>query len=86
MWRRLRRAPIWTQSGAETDISFDEASEIASDGHDFLLVSTLSGMLVMQQLDTSCTLSSTDAEYTITVSATGAVMAVNDAVTVGAGA
>ena len=43
-------------------------------------------MLVMQQLDSSCTLSYTGAEFTITVSDTGAVLAVNDGVTVGAGA
>ena len=72
-------------SALETDISFDEASDIASEGT-ISFWFDLNGMLVMQQLDTSCTLSSTDAEYTITVSATGAVMAVNDAVTVGAGA
>ena len=72
-------------SALETDISFDEASDIASEGT-ISFWFDLNGMLVMQQLDTSCTLSSTDAEYTITVSAAGAVMAVNDAVTVGAGA
>ena len=72
-------------SALETEISFDEASDIASEGT-ISFWFDLNGMLVMQQLDTSCTLSSTDAEYTITVSATGAVMAVNDAVTVGAGA
>ena len=69
----------------ETTISFDEASDIASEGT-ISFWFDLNGMLVMQQLDTSCTLSYTGAEYTITVSATGAVMAVNDAVTVGAGA
>lgn len=72
-------------SALETDISFDEASDIASEGT-ISFWFDLNGMLVMQQLDTSCTLSYTGAEFTITVSDTGAVMAVNDAVTVGAGA
>ena len=72
-------------SALEADISVDEASETASEGT-ISFWFDLNGMLVMQQLDTSCTLSYTGAEFTITVSDTGAVMAVNDAVTVGAGA
>ncbi len=72
-------------SALETDIDFDEASEITSEGT-ISFWFDLSGMLVMQQLDSSCTLSYTGAEFTITVSDTGAVLAVNDGVTVGAGA
>lgn len=72
-------------SALETDISFDEASNIASNGT-ISFWFDLNGMLVMQQLDGTCTLSYTGAEFTIAVSDTGAVMAVNDAVAVGAGA
>lgn len=72
-------------STLETDISFDEASDIASEGT-ISFWFDVNGMLVMQQFDGSCTLSYTGAEFTITVSDIGAVMAVNDAVTVGAGA
>ena len=72
-------------SALETDIDFDEASEIASEGTVSFWFD-LNGMLVMQQFDGSCTLSYTGAEFTITVSDTGAVLAVNDGVTVNAGA
>ncbi len=69
--------------GAEIDL--DEASEIASDGT-ISFWFDLSGMLVMQQYQGTCKMTYTGAELTVTVADNGAVMAVNDGVTVNAGA
>ena len=69
--------------GAELDM--DEASEIASDGT-ISFWYDLSGMLVMQLYQGTSTMTYTGAELTISVTDNGAVLAVNDGVTVNAGA
>ena len=69
--------------GAEIDM--DEASEIASDGT-ISFWYDLSGMLVMQLYQGTCKMTYTGAELTVSVTDHGAVLAVNDGVTVNAGA
>lgn len=69
--------------GAEIDM--DEATEIASDGT-ISFWYDLSGMLVMQLYQGTCKMTYTGAELTVSVTDNGAVLAVNDGVTVNAGA
>lgn len=69
--------------GAEIDM--DEASEIASDGT-ISFWYDLSGMLVMQLYQGTSTMRFTGAELSVSVTDNGAVLAVNDGVTVNAGA
>ena len=69
--------------GAEIDM--DEASEITSEGT-ISFWYDLSGMLVMQLYQGTSTMTYTGAELTISVTDNGAVLAVNDGVTVNAGA
>lgn len=67
------------------DVNMDEASEVASEGT-ISFWFDLSGMLVMQQYQGTCVMSFTGAELTLTVVDSGAVLAINDGVTVNAGA
>ena len=69
--------------GAEIDM--DEASEIASEGT-ISFWYDLSGMLVMQLYQGTSTMTYTGAELTVSVTDNSAVLAVNDGVTVNAGA
>jgi hypothetical protein len=69
----------------DAELDMDEASEIVSEGT-ISFWYDLSGMLVMQLYQGTSTMTYTGAELTISVTDNGAVLAVNDGVTVNAGA
>ena len=71
--------------GIGADFDMNEASEITSNGT-ISFWYDLNGMLVMQLYQSSSTMSFTGAELTVSITDNGAVMAVNDGVTVNAGA
>lgn len=68
----------------DESINMDEAAEVTSEGA-ISFWFDLNGMLVMQQYQGTCVMSFTGAELTVTVVDSGAVLAVNDGVTIDAG-